>query len=85
MLEEGAEVGLEVKKTSISDQRESWNALAQMEDSLANESKIHRPGLVRSRVAELEASKGDHLPGRADQNGDWLMAVDTWSWWVAMQ
>lgn len=70
-------VFLKVKKTSISDQRECWNALAQMEDSLTNENKLDWPGLVRSRLAELEASEGDHMFGRPDQTNDWSMAVDT--------
>lgn len=43
------------------------------------------PGLVRSRLAELEASEGDHMFGRSDQTNDWSMAVDTWLWWVVMQ
>lgn len=48
-----------------------------MEDSLTNENKIHWPGLVRSRLAELEASEGDHMSGLSVRTDDWSMAVDT--------
>lgn len=79
------EPSLQIKKTSISDQRQSWDALAQMEDSPASVNKIHWPGMVGSRLAELEASEGDHMFGLSDHTDGWFMAVDTWSWWVVMQ
>lgn len=58
-----------------------------MEDSPASVNKIHWPGMVGSRLAELGASEGegDHMSGLSDHTDDWFMAVDTWLWWVVMQ
>lgn len=56
-----------------------------MEDSRASVNKIHWPGMVGSRLAELGASEGDQMFGLSDHTDDWFMAVDTWLWWVVMQ